>query len=372
MSEQSNSEVTGSVAIIGMAGRFPGAPNVDAFWRNLSEGIESIRPFTPEELREAGVSPELAANPNYVNAKGVLPDALMFDAAFFGINSREAEVIDPQQRVFLECAWEALESAGYAPESCCGAVGVFAGTAMNTYFLSNILGNQALLDAVGAYQIMLGSDKDFLTTRVSYKLNLKGPSVAVQTACSTSLVAVHSAYQALLNYQCDMALAGGVSITFPQTAGYLYQAGMILSPDGHCRPFDSNANGTVDPGRHQRRGHQQRWFAEDRLYRARHRGTDRGNCHGAGGCRRRARDRELRRSARDGHAARRSHRGRGAHPRVSDAHLADGVLRAWIGEDQHRSPERRRRSGGPDRDRTRLAAPQDSAQPALPESESRD
>ena len=246
MSEQNNSEVIGGVAIIGMAGRFPGAPNVDAFWKNLSEGVESIRSFTTEELQEAGVSPELAANPNYVNAKGVLPDAVMFDASFFGINPREAEVIDPQQRVFLECAWEALESSGYVPDSYSGTVGVFAGTAMNTYFLSNILGNQALLDAVGVYQIMLGSDKDFLPTRVSYKLNLKGPSVAVQTACSTSLVAVHSAYQALLNYQCDMALAGGVSITFPQTAGYLYQPGMILSPDGHCRAFDAKANGTVE------------------------------------------------------------------------------------------------------------------------------
>lgn len=246
MSEQSNSEVTGSVAIIGMAGRFPGAPNVDVFWQNLCQGIESIRSFTVEELREAGVSQELAANPNYVNAKGALPDALMFDAAFFGINPREAEVMDPQQRVFLECAWEAFESAGYVPESCGGAVGVFAGTAMSTYFLSNVLGNQALFDAVGAYQVMLGSDKDFLPTRVSYKLNLKGPSVAVQTACSTSLVAVHFAYQALLNYQCNMALAGGVSITFPQTAGYLYQTGMILSPDGRCRAFDSKANGTVD------------------------------------------------------------------------------------------------------------------------------
>jgi acyl transferase domain-containing protein len=245
MSEQSNSEITGSVAIIGMAGRFPGAPNVEAFWQNVSQGVESIRAFTPKELLEAGVSPEFAANPNYVNAKGFLPDALMFDAAFFGINSREAEVTDPQQRIFLECAWEALESAGYVPDNA-GAVGIFGGSALNTYFIANIMGNQALIDAVGAYQIMLGSDKDFLTTRVSYKLNLKGPSVVVQTACSTSLVAVQSAYQALLNYQCDMALAGGVSITFPQTTGYLYQTGMILSPDGHCRAFDSKAKGTVE------------------------------------------------------------------------------------------------------------------------------
>jgi len=233
------------VAIIGMAGRFPGACDIDAFWKNLREGVESISFFSPEELRLSGVPPELIRHPGYVNAKGVLADAERFDAYFFRINPREAEVIDPQQRVFLECAWEALEASGYDPQNFEGSIGVYAGGSMSTYFLNNIFGNHGLNHAVGAYQVMLGNDKDYLTTRVSYKLNLKGPSVVIQTACSTSLVAVQTAYQALLNYQCDMAMAGGVSIRFPQKAGYLYQEGMILSPDGRCRAFDAKAQGTV-------------------------------------------------------------------------------------------------------------------------------
>ncbi|MBZ5569980.1 MAG: SDR family NAD(P)-dependent oxidoreductase [Acidobacteriia bacterium] len=245
MSEHQQGEGVASVAIVGMAGRFPGADNVEAFWHNLREGVESVGSFTPEELQESGISPELSGQPNYVNAKGVLSSAAQFDAAFFGMSPREAEIIDPQQRIFLECAWEALETAGYDPAVFEGSIGVYAGIGMNTYLMSNVLGNQALLDAVGTYQMMLGNDKDYLATRVSYKLNLKGPSLVIQTACSTSLVAVQSAYQALLSFQCDMALAGGVSLEFPQKAGYLYQEGMILSPDGHCRAFDAGANGTV-------------------------------------------------------------------------------------------------------------------------------
>jgi acyl transferase domain-containing protein/acyl carrier protein len=247
MSELRENNAIASVAIVGMAGRFPGAPGIHAFWDNLSRGVESIQSFTPEELRESGIAPELSKDPRYVKASGVLSDADRFDAAFFGYNPREAQIIDPQQRVFLECAWEALEMAGYDPEAFEGSIGAFAGSGMNTYLLSNIVGNKAILDAVGWYQTSLSSDKDFLTTRVSYKLNLKGPSIAVQTACSTSLVAVVSAYQALLSCQCDMALAGGVSINFPQKTGYLYQEGMIVSPDGHCRAFDAAAQGTV-PG----------------------------------------------------------------------------------------------------------------------------
>jgi acyl transferase domain-containing protein len=245
MSEHDGGESIASIAIIGMAGRFPGAGGVDAFWHNLTHGVESIRFFAPDELEESGIVPQMSSDPNFVRAKGFLSGADMFDAAFFGINAREAEIIDPQQRVFLECSWEALEAAGYDPEKFQGSIGVYAGGGMNTYLLSNILGNTALFDAAGAYQIMLASDKDFLSTRVSYKLNLKGPSLVIQTACSTSLVAVQSAYQALLTYQCDMALAGGVSIDFPQKTGYLYQEGMILSPDGHCRSFDAEASGTV-------------------------------------------------------------------------------------------------------------------------------
>lgn len=247
MSEFRQGESVPSVAIIGMAGRFPGAPNISNFWDNLSRGVESIQTFTAEELRASGIAPELSNDPRYVKASAILADADMFDAAFFGYNPREAQIIDPQQRVFLECAWAALEMAGYDPETFEGAVGAFAGSAMNTYLLSNIIGNNAVLDAVGFYQTLLSSDKDFLTTRVSYKLNLKGPSIAIQTACSTSLVAVVSAYHALMSFQCDMALAGGVSISFPQKTGYLYQEGMIVSPDGHCRAFDAAAKGTV-PG----------------------------------------------------------------------------------------------------------------------------
>lgn len=247
MTELRQAESVPSVAIIGMAGRFPGARDIYAFWENLRRGVESIQSLTPEELRDSGIAPELIDDPHYVNVSGILADADMFDASFFGYNPREAQIIDPQQRVFLECAWEALEMAGYDPETFEGSIGTYAGSAINTYLLSNIVGNNAVLDAVGFYQTLLSSDKDFLTTRVSYKLNLKGPSIAIQTACSTSLVAVVSAYQALLSFQCDMALAGGVSINFPQKAGYLYQEGMIASPDGHCRAFDAAAKGTV-PG----------------------------------------------------------------------------------------------------------------------------
>jgi acyl transferase domain-containing protein/acyl carrier protein len=233
------------IAIIGMTGRFPGAKNLSDFWRNLRDGVESVSFFSDEELESAGIEPSLFCDPNYVKAKAVLGDVELFDASFFGLNPREAEIIDPQHRLFLECAWEALESAGYDPESYESSIGVYAGVSMNTYLLNNLLSNKGLIEAVGGYQTMLGNDKDFMSTRVSYKLNLKGPSVVVQTACSTSLVAVQLACQSLLNYQCDIALAGGASIRMPRKAGYLYQEGMILSPDGHCRAFDAKAHGTI-------------------------------------------------------------------------------------------------------------------------------
>ncbi len=233
------------IAIIGMAGRFPGAADLHDFWQNLRDGVESITRFSEDELRRSGVDPALLRDPNYVPARGTLGDADLFDAAFFGINPREAEVLDPQHRLFLESAWEALENAGYDPEREPRPTGVFAGTTMSTYLLSNLLANPELLRTVGAYQTMLGNDKDYLATRVSYKLNLRGPSMVIQTACSTSLVAVQTACNALLTGQCDMALAGGVSIGFPQRTGYVYQPGMILSPDGHCRAFDAEAGGTV-------------------------------------------------------------------------------------------------------------------------------
>ena len=232
-----------AVAIIGMAGRFPDAPDLDAFWRNLVDGVESITTFTDEELLAAGVPAELIADPNYVKKGTYLQGADLFDASFFGLNAREAEILDPQQRIFLECAWEAIEDAGYICDRYPGLVSVFAGTSINTYLLANLLANPAVLETVGAYQVMVANDKDFLATRVNYKLNLRGAGMTVQTACSTSLVAVQLAWQSLLDGQCDLALAGGVSAGFPQKAGYLYQEGMIFSPDGHCRPFDEKGQG---------------------------------------------------------------------------------------------------------------------------------
>ncbi|MBA3914548.1 MAG: acyltransferase domain-containing protein, partial [Acidobacteriales bacterium] len=232
------------IAIVGMSGRFPGARNVDEFWQNLCNGVHSVSRFSEEEMIAAGTDRSRIAQRNFVNAGGVLDDIDLFDAGFFGFNPREAETLDPQQRVFLECAWEALESAGCDPERFEGAIGVFSGCVMSTY-LFNVLSHPGILDSVGAFQVFTGNDKDHLATRVSYKLNLKGPSIAVQTACSTSLVAVSMACQSLVDRQCDMALAGGVAIRVPQKAGYTYQEGMIYSREGCCRPFDARADGTV-------------------------------------------------------------------------------------------------------------------------------
>lgn len=234
----------GSIAIIGMAGRFPGARNVEQFWHNLREGIESLSFFTDEELEAAGIEPSLLKHPAYVKAGMILEDIELFDASLFGFTPREAEITDPQQRLFLECAWEALESAGYDSERYEGAVGVYAGVGIGSYLL-NLYTNREMIGPVLGVQAVIGNDKDYLSTRVSYKLNLRGPSVTVQTTCSTSLVAVHLACQSLLHYECDMALAGGVKTDVPQKAGYMYQEGGILSPDGHCRAFDSEAKGTI-------------------------------------------------------------------------------------------------------------------------------
>ncbi|HLJ89395.1 MAG TPA: amino acid adenylation domain-containing protein [Candidatus Angelobacter sp.] len=232
------------IAIIGMAGRFPGAPDLRTFWNNLRHGVHSISFFSEEELDVAGVSREMRADPRFVRAGGVLEDADRFDAEFFGFSAREAEIMDPQQRVLLETAWEALESAGYDSERFEGAIGVYAGLAHNTY-LYNLLANPAVVKSVGTFQLVIGGEKDFLASRIAYKLNLKGPSVVVQTACSTSLVAVHIACQGLLAGDAQMALAGGGAITFPQTSGYLYNEGGVNSPDGFCRAFDARAQGTV-------------------------------------------------------------------------------------------------------------------------------
>ncbi|HWS55476.1 MAG TPA: beta-ketoacyl synthase N-terminal-like domain-containing protein [Pyrinomonadaceae bacterium] len=233
------------VAIVGMAGRFPGARSVAEFWGNVRDGVESVSFFTEEELAAAGVAAAALREPNYVRAAPVLDGVEMFDAAFFGFTPREAEVTDPQHRLFLECAWEAMEDAGYVSEQSAGRVGVFAGSGPTRYLLNLLSRAGGGAAAADIFQILIGNEKDHLTAKVSYKLNLTGPSINVQTACSSSLVAVALACQSLLAYQCDAALAGGVSISLPQVAGYLYQEGGIASPDGHCRAFDRRARGTV-------------------------------------------------------------------------------------------------------------------------------
>ena len=245
-SSSTSNEGLEAVAVVGMACRFPGASGVAEFWHNLRAGVESISFFTDEELERAGVRPEVYRDPAYIRAKGVLDGIEFFDAAFFGFTPREAEVMDPQHRLFLECAWEALENAGYDFGGRSGRIGVYGGSAMSTYLLFNLLSNPAVYEAAGGLQLRMLNDKDFLTTLVSYKLNLRGPSIAVQTACSTSLVAAHMSCQALLDGECDMALAGGVAVSFPHRSGYFYEAGGIWSPDGHCRSFDAAAAGTVE------------------------------------------------------------------------------------------------------------------------------
>ncbi len=233
------------IAIIGMSGRFPDAPVLEAFWQNLRNGVESVTFFSDDELLSSGIDTAILNKPNYVKAGAVLSDIEDFDALFFDVNPKEAEITDPQHRLFLECAWEAIENAGYEVGTDEFSIGVYAGVGVNTYLLNNLYPNRDLKNMVNTYQLMIGNDKDFLPTRVSYKLNLKGPSINVQTACSTSLVAVHLACQGLLNGECDLAMAGGVSVHVPHKSGYWYQEGMIHSPDGHCRAFDAKAQGTV-------------------------------------------------------------------------------------------------------------------------------
>lgn len=238
-------ETTGlEIAVIGMAGRFPGAPDVDRLWALLRDGVEPITEFTDVDITAAG-NLALAARSGFVRKGFVLDDIDLFDASFFGYTPRESEILDPQQRFFLECASEALERAGHDPDVHRGAIGVFAGASMSSYLLYNILSSSEITYGPASTQIALANDKDYVATRVAYKLNLEGPAVTVQTACSTSLVAVHLACQNLLAGECDMALAGGVSIHSPQRAGYLHQEGGIASSDGHCRPFDADASGTA-------------------------------------------------------------------------------------------------------------------------------
>src|SRR3989440_1919979 len=232
------------IAIIGLSGRFPGARNVDEFWQNLRNGVESISLFSDEELLQSGVDPSVLGDPNYVKAGAILEDIDKFDAAFFGFTPKEAQIMDPQHRLFIETAWNAIESAGYNPETYKGSIGLYAGSGLSTYLLNNLYPNTEVMESAGIMQVVLGNDKDSLTTRVAYLLNLTGPCFSVQTYCSTSLVAVSIACSSLLNGDCDMALAGGVLVSVPQKAGYYYQEGGIASPDARCRAFDARAKGS--------------------------------------------------------------------------------------------------------------------------------
>ena len=304
----------GAIAIVGLAGRFPGAPGVETLWANLCAGVASITRFSDEELAAAGVARELRRDPRYVPAAGVLDGVELFDAGFFGYTPREAELLDPQQRLFLECAWEALEDAGYDSLRVPGPVGVFAGLGFNTYLHADPRQPRPR-DGRPARRCCSGNDKDFLATRVSYKLNLKGPSVTVQTACSTSLVAVHLACQNLLLGACDMALAGGVSIALPAARRLSLRGGghplarrllPRLRRRGGARhgarraaPASSCSSGSTDalaarrhhPRRHPRLGGQQRRLRQGRLHRAERRRAGRGDHRGAGRRRGRARAR---------------------------------------------------------------------------------
>ncbi|HEU4323397.1 MAG TPA: SDR family NAD(P)-dependent oxidoreductase [Roseiflexaceae bacterium] len=232
------------IAIVGMAGRFPGANNLDQFWQNLRDGVESVSFFSEEELQEAGVSSAEYKSRNYVPAAPVMEDIDLFDADFFGYTPLEAKTMDPQQRIMLECVWEALENAGYAPEKHPEPIAVFSGARMSSYVVG-LYTDPVLAQPQNMLLVLLGNDISSLSTRISYKLNLRGPSTAVQSGCSTSLVAVHLACQSLLFGECRMAIAGGVTVNVPHKVGYMYEEGSMLSPDGHCHAFDAEARGTV-------------------------------------------------------------------------------------------------------------------------------
>jgi acyl transferase domain-containing protein len=236
------------IAIIGMSGRFPQANNVDEFWRNLAAGLDAIRPPTAEALASTRLDPETLNHPDYIASGYYLDDIKSFDAEFFGFSAAEACITDPQRRIFMECVWEALESAGYVSKTSDLRIGLYAGASVSHYMQNNLHASLEYTRRPTQYlQRLIGNDKDYLTTQISYKLNLRGPSVTVQTACSTSLVALWLACQGLADFQCDLALAGGVTVRHPshKFLGYIYEQGNILSADGHCRPFDASAGGTT-------------------------------------------------------------------------------------------------------------------------------
>lgn len=240
-------EPTDDIAIIGMAGRFPGAPDLRTFWRNLQGGIDSIGHFSEEELIASGLFPrDVIRHPDFIAARGVLDGADLFDAAFFGISPREAELMDPQHRLLMECAWHSLEDAGYDSDRYPGRIAAFTSTGLNTYMAFNICSHPGLAQRVGGFHLSICNDKDFAATRIAYAMNLRGASLNVSTACSSSLVSVHFACQHLLTHQSDMSIVGAVSVHFPQEVGHLYEAGSAYSPDGLCRPFDAAPSGLID------------------------------------------------------------------------------------------------------------------------------
>ena len=245
MSTEDLSPEPQGIAVIGMSCRFPGARDVQALWQNLRTGVRSIRAFSDAELEASGVDPELPNHPSYVNAGATVEDIDRFDADFFALTPRAAELTDPQHRLFLECAWEALERAGYVPETFDGSIGVYAGVSFGSYLLTRVAADPGILVEHDELALAFGNRTDHLSTSLAYRLNLSGPAVTVQTTCSTSLVAAHLACQSLLGFECDMALVGGVRLSIPQEMGYLYTAGGILSPDGRCQPFDVESGGTV-------------------------------------------------------------------------------------------------------------------------------
>ncbi len=242
--ENQHLQTGGEIAVIAMACRFPGANTIEELWTLLLEGKETISFFSDEEL-DACIPASLKNNPDYVKARGIIDQAESFDPAFFGINPRLAELMDPQQRIFLEIAWEALESGGYLPSKYPGTIGVFAGTGNNTYYLNNVQGHTDLIGRIGSFQVMTANEKDYIATRTAYELNLKGPAVSVLSACSTSLLAIAEAVESIRKGQCELALAGGVAITVPVKSGHIYQEGAMYSLDGHNRTFDAEAAGTV-------------------------------------------------------------------------------------------------------------------------------
>ncbi len=231
------------IAVIGMSGRFPGAENTEEFWKNLVQGKETISFFSNKELREAGIQPSEYKNPRYVKAKGIIKNTDQFDADFFGYPPKEAEKMDPQFRLLHECCWEALEKAGYVSESCPDIIGLYLGANENQEWLRRVVAQTS--NATEFYDAFVLNQRDYIATRISYKLDLKGPSFTLLSACSTSLVAVHLACQGIRNGSCSMALAGGVSLSYPPKSGYLHQEGFMVSSDGHCRSFDAQADGTV-------------------------------------------------------------------------------------------------------------------------------